>query len=141
MNCARLFGELTNVHLLGPKGADEVPHYMRHLDVGMGLYNPEFSSWLDGDSMKLHEYLAAGLPTVSTPFHANLNADFDGLLELAAGVDEFEQAIARVLVRSMVARADWERRCETFLDSNTWDCRASEAVELVRKSHSGPPLA
>jgi glycosyltransferase involved in cell wall biosynthesis len=128
--------ELTNITLLGSRNPREVPSYLSTFDVGLVLYRLESATWLDVDSMKIFEYLAAGVPTVSTPFHPNLSADFGGLLELAGDVEEFEKSIERLLGWNDNQRADWEQRCCKFLKGNTWERRAHEAVSLIQNAIS-----
>lgn len=74
--------------------------------------------------LKINEYLAAGLPVVSTPF--SLLGDFDGVIELAGTPADFAQALRhaltdtsteRVAERVAIARANsWERRAKEFED-------------------------
>jgi len=123
---------LANVTLLGERAAGEVPALLAALDVGLVLYDTRFRSWLDGDSMKIFEYLAAGLPTVTTPFHAELEGDFDHLLEIAPDASGFEAAISALLDLTPETRADWDWRRSQFVARNTWKCRAKEAVDLIR---------
>jgi len=56
-----------NVHFLGTKPYDEVPAGMAHSDVGIipFLRTPLTEAV---DPVKLHEYRAAGLPVLATPF-------------------------------------------------------------------------
>src|SRR5262249_43414539 len=99
VDAAQKLGGLRNVTLLRERSASEVPAYLAAMDVGLALYDTRFSSWLDGDSMKLLEYLAAGLPCVSTAFHEDLAGDFDHLVEVVQDdVKAFEQTVARLLV-------------------------------------------
>lgn len=72
--------------------------------------------------LKINEYLAAGLPVVSTPF--SLLDDFTGVIQLADTPDAFEEALRRALVdtgaervnqRIALAKANsWARRSEEF---------------------------
>ena len=72
--------------------------------------------------LKINEYLAAGLPVVSTPF--SLLGDFDGVIELADTPTAFAQALRRALnehspqrlnERIALAKANaWSRRAEEF---------------------------
>jgi len=123
---------LANVTLLGERAAGEVPALLAALDVGLVLYDTGFRSWLDGDSMKIFEYLAAGVPTVATPFHSELEDDFDHLLEIAADASGFEAAISALIHLTPETRADWNWRRSQFVARNTWKCRAEEAVDLIR---------
>jgi glycosyltransferase involved in cell wall biosynthesis len=112
----RALGELSNVHLLGARPVWDLPAYTRHLDVGIMPYD------VDGYTkfiypLKLHEYLAAGLPVVATPIRTLL--DFPDVVSLAETVDDWSAALRAALdpsakspglvsVRQSVARAhDW----------------------------------
>jgi len=53
-----------NVYFLGPKTYQEVPSFMKSFDIALGLYRPHPA--LDVNSMKLYEYIAAGVPVVSS---------------------------------------------------------------------------
>lgn len=76
--------------------------------------------------LKINEYLAAGLPVVSTPF--SLLDDFDGVIERAARPEEFAQALRRALAdsspRRMAERVETARR-------NSWEKRAEEFEEVI----------
>jgi glycosyltransferase involved in cell wall biosynthesis len=76
--------------------------------------------------LKINEYLAAGLPVVSTPF-AILD-DFQGVIELAKEPEEFAQALQRAL-----ADDDAERRAErvAMAKNNSWAHRAQEFEEVI----------
>jgi len=112
----RALGQLPNVHLLGARPVWELPAYARHLDVGTMPYD------VDGYTkfiypLKLHEYLAAGLPVVATPIRSL--KDFPDVISLASTADEWSAAlraslmpaarsIEAVTARQNVARAhDW----------------------------------
>jgi glycosyltransferase involved in cell wall biosynthesis len=72
--------------------------------------------------LKINEYLAAGLPVVSTPF--SILDDFAGVVEMADTPEAFAQALrralsdkdpARISERVEMARANsWEHRAEEF---------------------------
>jgi glycosyltransferase involved in cell wall biosynthesis len=104
-----------NVHLLGPRGYRELPAVLRGADAAMIPYaiNELTRSVFP---MKVYEYLAAGLPVVSTPLPA-----LDGLAEVAFAADagdfcrQLEAGLADVperrRERSARARGhSWERR-------------------------------
>jgi glycosyltransferase involved in cell wall biosynthesis len=56
-----------NVHYLGACPAQEVPAFMLGLDVGMMPYKADPSLWCyEGYPLKLHEYLAVGVPVVGS---------------------------------------------------------------------------
>jgi glycosyltransferase involved in cell wall biosynthesis len=124
--------KLANVHFLGARAAFLVPAYLKNVDVGLVPYRQEAGGSSDGDSMKIFEYLAAGLPVVAADFNGRLAEDFEGLVEIAAHAVGFARAIERVLNQSKEGRREWDTRRQEFLRRNTWRCRADEAVALMK---------
>jgi len=82
--------ERPNVYFLGNKPVDRLPGYVQHLDVGILCYRiNDYTNCIY--PLKLHEYLAAGLPTVSTPIRTvSEHAD---VVRLAEGVEAWSRAI------------------------------------------------
>ncbi|MVM34761.1 glycosyltransferase [Spirosoma sp. HMF4905] len=78
--------------------------------------------------LKINEYLAAGLPVVSTPF--SILDDFDGVVDLAASPEEFAQALRRALSDDSPQRVN-ERI--TMAKNNSWTRRAEEFEAVIQK--------
>jgi glycosyltransferase involved in cell wall biosynthesis len=107
-----------NVHLLGARRYDELPAVLRGASAGLIPYS---INALTGSvfPMKVYEYLAAGLPVVSTPLPAlegveriGIASDAQGLARLlddAIASDSPEQRAAR---SRAAASHSWERRLE-----------------------------
>jgi len=76
--------------------------------------------------LKINEYLAAGLPVVSTPF-AILD-DFEGVVELAKEPEEFAQALQRALADDTPQRR--EQRV-AMAKNNSWEQRAREFEDVI----------
>jgi glycosyltransferase involved in cell wall biosynthesis len=117
---------LTNVHILGPRRQSELPDVLRGAAVGMIPYR---TSDLTASifPMKVYEYLAAGLPVVSTrlPALAEVTeiARAGDAVELAARIeDELSQdSPALRLERSRAAAG------------HSWEVRLEQLDEAVRK--------
>jgi glycosyltransferase involved in cell wall biosynthesis len=128
-----------NVECLGEIASKDVPRLLATFDIGLALYRCE--PWLDGDSMKVFEYLAAGVPVVSTPFHPYLQHDFAGLLQIASNAEQFAEAIRLVHHWDETIFHEWDLRRTAFLRDNSWSRRGQEALALVRTAFARRSLA
>jgi len=115
---------LKNVHFFGKKDVNDLPHYVRELDVC--LMNYRLDCWaLYGYPLKLHEYLACGKPCVAS----NLMTlqEFSGVIRIAHNLNEWEQFIGEsinendpYLVKKRIQVAEqnsWEKRIDTISNS------------------------
>jgi len=108
---------LPNVHFLGPRAPERVPSYLQHADVGL---IPFVRSALTHsvNPIKMYEYLACGLPVVSTDLSEIRLMQAPVLLTrdsigFAAALDEalslgIEERDAN---RAYAARHTWQVRC------------------------------
>jgi glycosyltransferase involved in cell wall biosynthesis len=78
--------------------------------------------------LKINEYLAAGLPVVSTPF--SILDDFDGVIELADTPASFAQALRHALADDSPQRL-MER--VAMAQNNSWAKRAEEFEAVIQK--------
>ncbi len=114
-----------NVEWLGKQSAEKVPALMHNMKVGLSLYRKH--AGMDADSMKIYEYLAAGLPVVATRYHENIADDYNGLLSIADTYDEFLEMLDQQIestfylqkeeVVSFLVSATWQSRVSTFINS------------------------
>ncbi|HVZ97127.1 MAG TPA: hypothetical protein VG847_09650, partial [Chitinophagaceae bacterium] len=109
-----------NVSILGEKSPEEIVDLLGQYHVGLGFYKT--LSGLDGDSMKLYEYLAAGLPVLCTEYHAALRNDFDDLLFLCNNSVEFNRALSDL--KSGNLKND-QADTDAFLERSSWNNRIS----------------
>jgi teichuronic acid biosynthesis glycosyltransferase TuaH len=116
-----------NVAYLGRRPFAGLPSYLRKIDVGVVPYaDTRFNR--SSFPLKMLEYLAAGLPVVSTPLPAVRWLDTD-LIVTAADPAEFAAAAL-----AEVAGADdpaLVARRRAFAERHSWAARAASAVELL----------
>jgi glycosyltransferase involved in cell wall biosynthesis len=116
---------LPNVHFFGYRSYERLPDYLRGMQVGLlpTLLNDYTRSMFP---MKFFEYLAAGLPVVSTPlaFTEQLS---DGL-EIGGDAAGFEAAIERQLARGRLTQEE----ARLYVGENTWDTRTAKMLEYVQ---------
>ncbi len=116
---------LTNVHLLGQKQHSELPAYCKGFDVGMIPYRiDERMTFVN--PLKLREYVAAGLPVVSTPVPEV--ARLSHLAHVATTKDEFVSAIERALNETTAGQR--AKRSRAMADE-TWAARVAQVVRTV----------
>lgn len=115
-----------NLHFLGRKPYAELPDYCRQFDVGLIPFQVnELTRAVN--PIKLREYLASGLPVVSTPMPEVLQ--YESLIHVADGQAEFTAAIEAALAET---DQDRRRRIEA-MTAETWPAK----VELICERLAG----
>jgi glycosyltransferase involved in cell wall biosynthesis len=126
---------LPNVHLLGQRPYEDLPAYCRGFDVGIIPFRLN-NLTLRANPLKMREYLAAGLPVVSTPLPEV--ARYGALVRIAQGpapfVGEIQQALLErgepfLGMRLQAMRQEsWEHRVEQFSEHVEEALRRCERV-------------
>lgn len=117
-------GGLPNLHLLGPRPYRLLPSYLKGVDVA--LLPNRVNEYTDAMfPMKFFEYLASGLPVVST----NLKAlhDFAALVHVAPTPEAFVVAIERALEGH---GASLEQRLD-FARQHTYETRTRKMLDVI----------
>lgn len=113
---------LPNVHLLGPRSYEELPAYMGLFDVCIIPHRvTPFTESLN--PIKIYEYLATGLPIVSTPV-ATVR-DLPDVVYLARDAAQFVARAADAL-----AERDEDRRAKRrrLAEQNSWQRRVDAVI-------------
>ncbi len=119
------FDALANVHWLGERPYQEIPGYGSGFDVGLMPYlRNEFIR--NSNPIKVREYLALGLPVVSTEVPEMHR--YDEWVQIADDYDEFVAAVGRCL-RGEAPSDPAGRRAAVAAQS--WDVRADEFVAIA----------
>lgn len=115
-----------NVHWIGPRPFPEIGHYLASVDVGIVPYDPHDRFNIGSFPLKTLEYLAAGLPVVSTDLPAIRWFESD-LITIASGPTDFGRAVqasARVrhdeegllARRQLAAMHTWDKRIDQWIE-------------------------
>jgi glycosyltransferase involved in cell wall biosynthesis len=126
--------KLPNIHYLGAKPYSELPSYMAGWDIALLPFALNESTRYISPT-KTPEYLAAGLPVVSTPIR-DVVAPY-GVAELANignGAVDFVQAIESELARSAMERSRWLKRVDGFLSTMSWDRTHERMSALISQA-------
>lgn len=117
--------ELPNVHLLGQKPYASLPAYCRGFDVGVIPFRMNELT-VRANPLKLREYLAAGLPVVSTPLPEVMR--YKHLVYLADGVETY---LAKIEVALEKQSEEVVCRRTNVMQRESWEARVSELSGLI----------
>lgn len=128
----------TNIHYLGMKDYKDLPSYFAGWDLGIMPFalneSTEFIS-----PTKTPEYLAAGLPVVSTAITDVVRPYGDlGLVEIASNSGEFVAAAERAMAQDKVERL---LTVDAFLADRSWDYTARQMNRLIDRAVKGSTRA
>jgi len=134
--------EQPNIELVGVKPYQDLPMLMAQATVGIipFVINDLIKAT---NPIKLYEYLAAGLPVVSTPMPEVVAMQLDGLIaceETAEGfarrIAQFGSAHAAEKALEIAEHHSWESRFAFGLQGLGFDCTAREKIDLDSPSNS-----
>ncbi|NQZ25367.1 MAG: glycosyltransferase [Colwellia sp.] len=121
---------LKNSFYLGSKEKDRIASYMHHFDINTMIYKSNRSGWASsGYPLKLHEYLAAGKPVISSNIEAVRS--FSDVVSIAEGIDEWVDNIKILLNESN--SSDLVAKRKKVAKNNTWECRTESIVNYIKQ--------
>jgi glycosyltransferase involved in cell wall biosynthesis len=118
--------DLPNVHLLGQKSYAELPGYCRRFDIAILPFAINELT-LNANPLKLREYLAAGLPVLSTaiPEVERLGR----LVRIGADVSDFVVHLDELLARNTTGPS---MEISREMDSESWDEKVEQMSRIIR---------
>jgi UDP-galactopyranose mutase len=119
---------LPNIHWLGARGYRDLPRHLAHWDLGFMPFAMNESTRFISPT-KTPEFLAAGLPVVSTPV-PDVVRDYGeaGLVGIAADAGAMAMKAEAMLARP---RAAWLAKVDARLAANSWDLTWAKMAALV----------
>lgn len=116
-----------NLHVLGLRPYSELPAYVQHFDAGLIPY--VLNDWTRAvDSLKLLEYLAAGLPVVTSAMPEAMK--YAAMVTITSNDDAFVQAVGPALADGS---AEARRRRQAFASGHTWKQRAGKLLAIIQE--------
>jgi glycosyltransferase involved in cell wall biosynthesis len=117
--------DMENVHFLGYKKYEELPKYLRGLDVGLlpTLINQYTDSMFP---MKYFEYLSSGLPVVST----DLRAIKDHKFKILNSENSFS-FMSAIHVEIQCGKYSQDT-AKALVEGNTWPLRLDKMVDIIK---------
>lgn len=127
-----------NIHYLGDRNYKDLPAYLSGWDVAMAPFARDESTRYIAPA-ETSEYLAAGVPTISTSIR-DIERLYgrQGLVKIADTTDEFVAAAERLMNRGIDYDYDeWLNQVDETLASSDWDdawARMMNLIELTFKN-------
>jgi UDP-galactopyranose mutase len=118
-----------NIHYLGMKQYSDLPAYFSSWEAGMIPFALNDATRFISPT-KTPEYLAAGLPVISTPIRDVVRPYGDlGLARIAENANEFAAAIDQAMTCCMSLK--WRERADAFLSTLSWDSTWTAMNHLI----------
>lgn len=113
-----------NIHFLEKKRHEDIPHYGRYFDVGLLNWRPH--DWIKNCyPLKSLEYLALGLPIVSTPIE-EIRENFSDFVFFAHSPEDYLQGIEKCINEDSTEK---QKARISRVKNETWDSR----IRVLRK--------
>lgn len=123
--------KLPNVHLLGGKNYNELPHYVSGWDVALIPFAINESTRFISPT-KTPEYLAAGVPVVSTPIRDVVKPYGDkGIVKIGTNAEEFVAAAEEYM---KMDKTKWLPEVDNFLADKSWSATFMEMMKRINST-------
>ena len=126
--------ERDNIHYLGSKSYNELPEYMAGWDIALIPFELNDSTKFISPT-KTPEYLAAGIPVISTPIRDVVDTyGKEGLVHIGKNADEFIKAAEEIFLVKEAASAKWLEQVDKYLANNSWDITIKEMMQKMQET-------
>ena len=123
-----------NIHYLGPKQYSELPSYVAYWDIAMVLFALNESTKYISPT-KTPEYLASGIPVISTPITDVIKPyGNENLVHIVSNEDEFIEAAEKELY--IQDKTPWLAKVDQFLENDSWDTTYGQMEKLINSLYN-----
>jgi UDP-galactopyranose mutase len=121
--------KLANIHYLGGKSYDQLPQYLSGWDVALIPFLLNDATRFISPT-KTPEYLAAGVPVVSTAIRDVVYPYGEkGIVKIGHNTDEFIHAAEQYL---QIDKSKWLPLIDDFLANKSWSATFSEMIKKIQ---------
>lgn len=122
-----------NIHYLGSKTYQELPLYMATWNIALIPFLLNESTRFISPT-KTPEYLAAGLPVISTPIQDVIKPyGVNKLVHIGSNATDFIAAAEEELHKPEVLKQAWLKQADAFLAKTSWDKTYQEMLSLAKQ--------
>jgi len=127
--------QAANIHYMGQRGYADLPKFLAGWDVCLLPFALNESTKFISPT-KVLEYMAAELPSVSTPI-TDVKVPYSHVVEIAEGPQEFIAACDRMLALTDAQKADLAERMRAVVAGTSWDKTAAQMHHLIQTTTPG----
>ncbi|MFC3457858.1 glycosyltransferase [Massilia haematophila] len=124
-----------NVHYMGQRTYQELPQFLAGWDVCLLPFAMNESTKFISPT-KVLEYMAAELPSVSTPI-TDVKVPYGGVVAIAETPEEYIAACERMLALDADEKAALAQRMREIVANTSWDKTAARMHELISTTVPG----
>lgn len=124
----------SNIHYLGQKSYTELPEYLSGWDVALIPFLLTDSTRYISPT-KTPEYLAGGVPVISTPIHDVINPyGTSNLVHISGNYKGFIRSIESELVKTDQQKVEWLTNVDKHLENLSWDNTHLEMLKQLTRT-------
>lgn len=127
-----------NIHYLGPKNYQELPQYLKYIDIAMMPFALNRSTKYISPTKTL-EYMAALKPIVSTPIY-DVVRDYAHVVNVVSTPAQFAQAITKFLNETPEQKQLREEKTKQIIDNTSWDKTVKSMEKIISEAYSQVPV-
>jgi glycosyltransferase involved in cell wall biosynthesis len=124
-----LLPRLKNIHYLGAKSYQDLPAYLKGIDIAMMPFALNKSTQFISPTKTL-EFMAANKPIISTPIY-DVRRDYSQEVKVVSGVKEFVSAVEDFLAEKNLQRRVREKKQELVIKKTSWDLTVQKMEEIM----------
>jgi glycosyltransferase involved in cell wall biosynthesis len=124
-----------NIHYMGQRTYEQLPQFLAGWDVCLLPFALNESTKFISPT-KVLEYMAAELPSVSTPI-TDVKVPYGDVVAIAETPAEFIAACDRMLAMSEAEKADLAERVRAIVARTSWDITAEAMHKLIQTTEPG----
>jgi DnaJ-domain-containing protein 1 len=124
-----------NIHYMGQRNYDDLPKFLAGWDVCLLPFALNDSTKFISPT-KVLEYMAAGLPSVSTPI-TDVKVPYGDVVAIADTPEKFIAACERMLAMNEDQQAALKERMRAIVANTSWDKTATRMHELIQTTVPG----
>jgi glycosyltransferase involved in cell wall biosynthesis len=127
--------QAANIHYMGQRTYDELPKFLAGWDVCLLPFALNESTRFISPT-KVLEYMAAELPSVSTPI-TDVKVPYGDVVAITETPEQFVAACERMLAMNAEEKAALAKRMRAIVANTSWDKTAARMHELIQTTEPG----